>query len=585
MLISGKKALIIKVKPPVSLNNSEIRKTLLENSKKAEIIFLKSKHFHIFEPDFIKFLNKTQKEDFLEEIKNNPKKRKELEKEFPEFTKKCQKENLYSNIAEKIIIPNFTRCFLNPFVKGEEYKIGEARIIISENTYSVLPPEIFLNKQELKEIEEVLKNIDSLSIKEIKSLNLSPKIKEIILRNTIGFGVLEILFKDHNLQDIYINAPKNNIHVFHSKKEGLNTNITLSKKEIEKLKTKIRLDSGRPFDASNPKIDAEIKEHKIRVCAVTEPMTKETAFAFRKHSTNPWTLLKLIKNNTIDETTAGLLSFLADSSCSILISGHRSAGKTSMLSALINEIDIKNRIIAIEDTKEIPFDNLIRLGYNIQHIKTRSAVSENKFEVTPKEALRTALRLGESVLVIGEVRSTEAKALFEAMRIGSSGSAVLGTIHASNEYDTFDRVVNDLEVKRNSFKAIDIIISMQARSKGEFDCRERKLITISEVKKNWDKKPEFMKLIEYKNGKWILSKNFEKSELLKKLAEKKGISIKELKNSIETRKKAKELILKKNDDSLLELGFSVKSSQKLKELLLKTKNSRKALEEFGRWLK
>ena len=65
-------------------------------------------------------------------------------------------------------------------------------------------------------------------------------------------------------------------------------------------------------------------------------------------------------------------------------------------------------------------------------------------EVKPEDALRTALRLGDSAIIVGEVRSVEAKVLYEAMRIGAAGNVVMGTIHADSAYAVWDRVVNDL---------------------------------------------------------------------------------------------------------------------------------------------
>src|SRR3989338_8593492 len=117
----------------------------------------------------------------------------------------------------------------------------------------------------------------------------------------------------------------------------------------------------------------------------------------------------------------------------------------------------KVRQIVIEDTLELPVNQLRDLAYNIESLKSRSVITRVETEISPDEALRTALRLGDSSLIIGEIRSLEAKVLWEAMRIGALSSVVAGTIHADSAYGVFDRVVNDLGVPPTSFKATDIV--------------------------------------------------------------------------------------------------------------------------------
>ena len=66
---------------------------------------------------------------------------------------------------------------------------------------------------------------------------------------------------------------------------------------------------------------------------------------------------------------------------------------------------------------ELPVDDLRKLGFNIQPMKVASALSKGHAEVPADEGIRTTLRLGDSALFVGEVRSTEAKALYEAKKL------------------------------------------------------------------------------------------------------------------------------------------------------------------------
>ena len=205
----------------------------------------------------------------------------------------------------------------------------------------------------------------------------------------------------------------------------------------------------------------------------------------------------------LSSEAAGLLSFLVDGQASILIAGSRGAGKTSLLTSLLFEIPQRFRILTIEDTNEIPITKLQELDYRIQSLLTKSiSSSAESTELHPTDALRTALRLGESVLIIGEVRGIEAKVLFEAMRIGAAGNLIMGTIHGSNPVDVFERIVYDIGVPATSFKAVDIvIITAPIRIQGGVE-RKRRVTEISEtIKQAWspeiDGNQVFSQLMEF----------------------------------------------------------------------------------------
>jgi hypothetical protein len=117
------------------------------------------------------------------------------------------------------------------------------------------------------------------------------------------------------------------------------------------------------------------------------------------------------------------------------------------------------------------------------------ALAKGAAEVPADEGIRTTLRLGDSALIIGEVRSKEAKALYEAMRVGALANVVAGTIHGDSPYGVFDRVVNDLEVPRTSFKATDIIVVANPIKSADGLHRWRRITRITEVRKEWEDDP------------------------------------------------------------------------------------------------
>ncbi|MBI2233148.1 MAG: Flp pilus assembly complex ATPase component TadA [Candidatus Aenigmarchaeota archaeon] len=153
------------------------------------------------------------------------------------------------------------------------------------------------------------------------------------------------------------------------------------------------------------------------------------------------------------------------------------------------------------NTIELPIEQLRELGYNIERLKSRSVITRVETELPAEEALRTALRLGDSALIVGEVRSTEALALYEAMRIGALANVVAGTIHGDSAYGVFDRIVNDLRVPTTSFKATDIIVIVNMLRSPDGLTSFRRVVELTEVRKHWKSDPldegGFVNLLEY----------------------------------------------------------------------------------------
>jgi len=184
------------------------------------------------------------------------------------------------------------------------------------------------------------------------------------------------------------------------------------------------------------------------------------------------------------------MSFIIDGARTLLFAGTRSSGKTSMLGATLTEIMKRYRILTVEDTLELPVEALSDMGYNIVRLKSRSVITHVEVELPTDEAIRTSLRLGDSCLIIGEVRSLEARALYEAMRIGALANVVAGTIHGDSPYGVFDRVVNDLGVPPTSFKATDIVVMNNRLRSADGLHTFRRTMSITEVTKEWNEDPQ-----------------------------------------------------------------------------------------------
>ncbi|MBT4166466.1 type II/IV secretion system ATPase subunit [archaeon] len=465
---------------------------------------------------------------------------------------------IYYKFFRADIIPNFTFTRLASNLPEDadivkQYHIGEAedssvvtilkRRRDAKFIYHLMPPEYSLeeDKQELlnlarnvliehqpkaeeftdpEKTRQVFFNISKDLLRDLgesKNTKLSygdlNQLAKILVRHTIGFGLIEVLLQDAHLQDIVLNAPisVNPVFLRHQEFDECITNITPSREDVDSWAAKFRMVSGRPLDEANPILDTDLSLGNIRarIAIIQQPLSpRGLAYAIRRHREEPWTLPLFIKHKMINSFSAGLFSFLIDGSRTMLIAGTRSSGKTSLLGSLLLEIMPKYRIIVIEDTLELPVDSLRKLKYDILRMKVRSSLLKTSSEIGADEGIRTSLRLGDSSLIIGEVRSLEAKALYEAMRVGALANVVAGTIHGASPYGVFDRVVNDLGVPVTSFKATDCVIVANPIKSPDGSSVKKRVIQLAEVRKHWVKDPEeeggFVDLLKY---------NVEKDEL------------------------------------------------------------------------
>jgi archaeal flagellar protein FlaI len=448
---------------------------------------------------------------------------------------KIGERDVYRKIFSPIIRPDFmfTKLMAGYPSEGEEldnYTINGTEVTIFkipetvQYLYHIMPPEFKLNeeKYELLDIarkilsehkpkksefvnpermRQIFMNVSSDLISELaiqKNIKLREKdnkeLSEILVRYTVGFGLVEVLIQDEKIQDVSINSPMGRTPIFivHETFGDCNTNIIPTTLEAESWASKLRMISGRPLDEANPILDTELElpGASIRTSTICGPLNPDgIAFSFRRHRDKPWTLPLFIKNNMLTPLAAGLISFCVDGTRSMLIAGTRGSGKSSLLSGILIEIMRRYRIITIEDTLELPTKSMRDLGFNIQPMKVASALTGGENEFGASDGIRATLRLGDSSLIVGEVRSTEAKALYEAMRVGAAANVVAGTIHGDSPYGIYDRVVNDIGVPKTSFKATDLCIIANPVRSADGLHKFRRVTQITEVRKFWKEDP------------------------------------------------------------------------------------------------
>lgn len=236
-----------------------------------------------------------------------------------------------------------------------------------------------------------------------------------------GFGVLQPFLDNPEIEEIWINRP-NQLHYYSDRHHVVDLELTSG--QIRNLTLRMLAFSGRKVDRLTPYVDANMPDGS-RLHVVIPDLTRESwAINIRKFRAGRITLSQLEALGTISTTQHKELEQAMVNQQSILIAGATQAGKTTLMAALLAELDEAERLISCEDTFElaIQHDDWIAL-------QVRPASAEGAREIGLRELVKQSLRMRPSRLVIGEVRGAEALDMLVALNSGIPG---LCTLHADS---------------------------------------------------------------------------------------------------------------------------------------------------------
>lgn len=299
-----------------------------------------------------------------------------------------------------------------------------------------------------------------------------------LLQNIIGYGQIDSLIHDDDLEEIMVIGLNKPVFVYHRKYGMMKTNIVYKNEdELTELIDLMARQINRRIDQESPILDGRLKDGS-RINATIPPVSADgPSLTIRKFRRDPLTIIDLINFSTISTELAAFFWLCFDGlgvkSANAIISGGTSSGKTTTLNALTALINPKERIITIEDTLElqIPHEHVIRM-------ETRPSNTENRGELTMNDLVKNSLRQRPDRIIVGEVRANEAITLFTALNTGHSG---FGTLHSNDARETITRLTNEpMSVPEIMITAIDFII-MQNRIYKPNGVSYRRISEVAEV--------------------------------------------------------------------------------------------------------
>ena len=353
------------------------------------------------------------------------------------------------------------------------------------------------------------------------------------LRDINGYGEIDPLIQDDELEEIMIIGTGKPIFVYHRKYGMMKTNIQFKdEQEIRDLIDIIARQINRRIDQESPILDGRLVDGS-RINATIPPVSADgPSLTIRKFKRDPLTIIDLINSKTMSIELAAFFWLCIDGlgvkSANAIISGGTSSGKTTTLNALSAFINPKERIITIEDTLElqIPHEHVIRM-------ETRPANIENRGELTMNDLVKNSLRQRPDRIIVGEVRADEAITLFTALNTGHSG---FGTLHSNDARETITRLTNPpMSVPEIMIQAIDFII-MQNRIYTPSGVSFRRISEVAEVVGMEEGTVQLNKIFQWNPERDLIENVGITSHTLAQIANLSGYGINDLYNEIDNRK-------------------------------------------------
>ncbi|QYG93324.1 CpaF family protein [Iamia sp. SCSIO 61187] len=294
----------------------------------------------------------------------------------------------------------------------------------------------------------------------------------------LGYGPIDRLLRSDEITEVMVNGPD---MVFVERKGKVEkTNATfVDDQHLRRIIDKIVAQVGRRIDESTPLCDARLPDGS-RVNAVIHPLAIGGPFlTIRKFSKDPFQIDDLIRFGTLSASSARFLQAMVLGKLNIIVSGGTGTGKTTMLNVLSSFIPGDERIVTVEDAKELQLHQ-----EHVLALEARPPNIEGKGAITIRDLVKNTLRMRPDRIVVGECRGGEALDMLQAMNTGHDGS--LTTIHANTARDCMARLETlvlmagyDLPIaaiRHQVASAVDAVVQI-----GRLRDGTRRVVSIAEV--------------------------------------------------------------------------------------------------------
>lgn len=301
-------------------------------------------------------------------------------------------------------------------------------------------------------------------------------------RDLVGFGVLDGMMRDPNIEDISIDSLSKPLFIYHKNHESLETNVAITDEEqLDNIITRLSHMAGKHVSTAFPIVQGTLPgRHRLVATFRREVSPQGSSATIRKFREDPMTIVDMLNVGLLDHHMAAYAWYLMGNRATAVVVGATGAGKTTLLNAILTLTRMSTKLVTIEEVQEI----------NIPHLNWTSLVSRESYAATEEKAgevglfdlVKAAMRMRPDILVVGEVRGEEAYVLFQAISTGHGG---LCTLHADDAASALQRLVSEpMNVPHAFIPFLDLIfvvrrISIPAPG-GGFRAM-RRIVSIDEI--------------------------------------------------------------------------------------------------------
>ncbi len=301
------------------------------------------------------------------------------------------------------------------------------------------------------------------------------KLLHVIRRDFIGYGRIDPIKHDINVEDISCDGYNSPVFVYHTDYENLITNVHHGESRLDNFVIKLAQRSGKGISKRQPQVDATLPDgSRAQLTLGREVSDHGTNYTIRQFKDVPFTPVDLINWNTFSLDQMAFLWLCIENHKSLIFAGGTASGKTTSLNAVSLFIPSKAKIVSIEDTREV---ELPQRNW-IASITRPSFSDDGKGDVDEFDLLEAALRQRPEYIVMGEIRGEEGRTLFQVM---STGHTTLTTFHADSVGEVIKRFTTEpINVSKTMFTALDLVsIQTQTRVRGNKVRRSKSLTEIN----------------------------------------------------------------------------------------------------------
>jgi len=450
----------------------------------------------------------------------------------------------YANIRWSDVDDELIYRVVEPNLSKEEREVYEEITGALIELVDVKLSTVKTDEEAMEYLQDKIKKIlDELDIELSKSA--FSKVMYYIYRNFVGLNKIEPLLHDPYIEDIGCDGTSTPLYIIHKKFGSIRTNIVYEEEDrLKEFIVKLAERCGRYVSYAEPLLDGSLPDgSRVQATYSEDVSTKGPNFSIRKFTEEPFSPTEMIDLGTASPEMLAYLWLCIENGVSVLICGGVASGKTSFLNAVSLFIPEQDKIVSIEDTRELnlPHENWIpsqiRTGFGMS-----SGDEKNYGEVDMYDLLRASFRQNPDYVIVGEVRGEEAYVMFQGM---SSGHPAISTMHAGGVDTVIKRLESPpIELPPSLVETLDLVVNMiHAKGISESARRVKEVVEVFSVDRSTGD-ADTNGVFSWDPGKDGFDFKDRSDFVLTKIADNKGMDVEDIRREIETRKRLIEWMYK-----------------------------------------